>query len=59
MAENWIEGMKMKKGALRSELGVKKGKTIPKAMLAKAAKGKGVEAKRAKLAQTLGSFKKR
>lgn len=47
------------KGWLRKELGVKQGEDIPAAKLAKAAKGKGVVAKRARLAQTLKSFNKK
>jgi len=60
MAEKWIQkAIKPEhKGLLRKELGAKKGKSIPAAKLAKAAKGKGVVAKRARLAQTLKSLHK-
>lgn len=53
MGKNWISGAIKKPGALRAELGAKPGKPIPAAKLAKAAKAKGVEGKRARLAQTL------
>lgn len=56
--KNWIAGAIKKPGALRKEMGVKKGEKIPKAKLAKAAKKKGKEGKRAKLAETLSKFKK-
>jgi hypothetical protein len=55
----WIAGAIKKKGALRKTLGAKKGKNIPKGKLNKAAKGKGVTAKRARLAKTLSKFHKR
>ena len=48
-----------KPGALRKTLGIKKGKTIPKAALAKAAKMKGKEGQRARFAQTLAKLRKR
>jgi hypothetical protein len=57
--KNWIAGAIKKPGALRKELGVKKGETIPKAKLAKAAKKPGVEGKRARLAETLGKLRKK
>jgi hypothetical protein len=57
--KNWIAGAIKKPGALRAELGVKKGKTIPKAKLEKAAKKPGVEGKRARLAETLGKLRKK
>jgi hypothetical protein len=53
MAKNWIAGAIKHKGALRSELGAKKGKPIPAKKLAAAAKKKGVIGKRARLAETL------
>lgn len=56
MAEKWIQKAISKPGALRKTMGTKKGKTIPAGKLAKAAKGKGVTAKRARLAQTLRGF---
>lgn len=52
MAKKWIQDMHMKKGALRSELHVKKGEKIPAGKLAKAAKAGGTEGKRARLAET-------
>jgi len=58
MAEKWIQKAISKPGALRKELGVKAGKTIPPKKLAAAAKKSGVEGKRARLAQTLKGLKK-
>jgi hypothetical protein len=58
MAEKWIQNAIKKPGALRSALGAKKGKPIPAAKLAKAAKAPGKMGQRARLAQTLKSFKK-
>ena len=57
MTEKWIQQAIKKPGALRSELGVKKGKTIPAAKLAKAAKATGKMGQRARLAQTLKKMK--
>ena len=57
MAEKWIQKAISKPGALRQSLGVKAGKTIPAKKLAAAAKKPGVTGKRARLAQTLKSFK--
>jgi len=54
----WIQSAIKKPGALRSALGVKEGKTIPAAKLAKAAKAPGKMGQRARLAQTLKGFKK-
>lgn len=51
--KNWIEKAVKKPGALRKELGVKKGKDIPKAKLNKAAKAPGKLGQRARLAKTL------
>ena len=59
MAEKWIQKAIKKPGALRKELGVKKGEKIPAKKLAQAAKKKGVEGRRARLAQTLKSFSKK
>lgn len=53
MAKKWIQGAIKKPGALRKELGAKKGKPIPAKKLAMAAKKPGVEGKRARLAETL------
>jgi hypothetical protein len=58
MAEKWIQKAITKPGALKKELGVKKGDKIPAKKLAAAAKKKGVEGKRARLAETLKGFKK-
>lgn len=58
MAKNWIKGAIQHPGALRKELHVKKGETIPAKKLHAAAKKGGVEGKRARLAETLGSLRK-
>lgn len=58
MAKHWIADAIKKPGALHKELGVPMGKKIPAKKLAAAAKKKGVEGKRARLAETLKSFKK-
>lgn len=58
MAKNWIQDAIKKPGALREELHIKKGKKIPKAKLKKAAKAKGKEGKRARLAETLSKLRK-
>ena len=58
MAEKWIQKAIKKPGALKKELGVKKGEKIPAKTLAAAAKKKGVVGKRARLAETLKGFKK-
>lgn len=57
MAEKWIQKAISKPGSLKKALGVKEGKTIPAKKLAAAAKKPGVMGKRARLAQTLKSFK--
>lgn len=49
----WIAAAIKKPGSLHKELGVAEGKKIPKAKLEKAAKHKGIEGKRARLAETL------
>ncbi len=54
--KNWIKGAIKKKGALRQQLGVKKGEKIPASKLAKAAKSKGKLGQRARLAQTLAKM---
>ena len=56
---NWIAGAIKKPGALRKELGVKKGQKIPAKKLAAAAKKPGVEGKRARLAETLKKLSKK
>ena len=53
----WIQGAIKKPGALRKELGVKEGKTIPAKKLAAAAKKPGKTGQRARLAQTLKKMK--
>jgi hypothetical protein len=58
MASKWIQKAIKKPGALRSSLGVKKGKKIPAKKLAMAAKKPGKMGQRARLAQTLRGFKK-
>lgn len=58
MAEKWIQKAIKKPGALRSALGAKKGKPIPAAKLAKAAKAPGKMGQRARLAETLKGLKK-
>lgn len=50
--KNWIQGAVKKPGALRKELGVKKGKKIPAKKLDAAAKKKGKIGERARLAKT-------
>lgn len=58
--DKWIKGAIKNKGALHKELGVAEGKKIPAKKLEKAEKSKNpVERKRAVLAETLKSFKKR
>lgn len=57
-AKNWIAGAIKKPGALRKELHVKKGKKIPVKKLTVAAKKKGIEGKRARLAITLKKLRK-
>ena len=61
MAEkkNWIKGAIKKPGALREQLGVKKGEKIPKAKLAAAAKKGGKLGQRARLAMTLSKMNKK
>ena len=57
-AKKWIAGAVKHKGALHKELGVPKGKKIPAAKLAAAAKKKGKEGRRARLAETLKGLHK-
>ncbi len=57
--KNWIAGAIKKPGSLRAELHIKKGKKIPATKLKSAAKKKGIEGKRAKLAITLGKLRKK
>jgi len=58
MAEKWIQKAIKKPGALKKELGVPAGKTIPAKKLAAAAKKPGKIGQRARFAETLKSFKK-
>ena len=58
MAEKWIQKAIKKPGALRVQLGVKEGQTIPAQTLAAAAKKPGKLGQRARLAETLKSMKK-
>ena len=53
----WIKDAIKKPGALRKELGVKAGETIPAKTLNKAAKKPGKIGQRARLAQTLKGMK--
>ena len=57
--KNWIASAIKQPGALRSQLGAKKGKPIPAKKLAAAAKKPGKLGQRARLAQTLKGMKKR
>jgi len=56
--KNWIQKAIKKPGALRKELGVKEGKTIPPKKLAAATKKPGKLGQRARLAETLKGIKK-
>ncbi len=55
--KNWIQSIGMKKGTLHRELGVKAGSKIPTKKLTSATKKGGKEGKRARLAETLKSFR--
>lgn len=57
--DKWIAGAIKKPGSLKKELGIKKDAKIPEKKLAAAAKKPGIEGKRARLAETLKSFKKK
>lgn len=56
--KNWIQSAIKKPGALRKELGVKAGQTIPAKKLDVAAKKPGKIGQRARLAKTLGKLGK-
>ena len=56
--EKWIQKAIKKPGALRKQLGVKKGEKIPTKKLASTAKRGGKIGKRARLAQTLKKLRK-
>ena len=55
--KKWIATAIKKPGALRKEMGVKKGEKIPAGKLDKAAKAPGLLGKRARLAKTLKKMK--
>lgn len=56
--KKWIQGMKMKKGALHKQMGIPLDKKIPEKKLKKAEKSKNpLLAKRAHTAETLKGFK--
>ena len=55
----WISKAIKKPGALKSELGVKKGEKIPAKKLAAAAKKPGKLGQRARLAETLKGMRKK
>jgi hypothetical protein len=55
--KNFIQNAIKKPGALRKELGVKEGKTIPAKKLAAAAKKPGKMGQRARLAESLKGMK--
>lgn len=56
--KKWIQKAIKHPGALRSALGIKKGKVIPMEKLTMAAKMKGTMGKRARLAMTLKKLNK-
>ena len=56
--KKWIQGMKMKKGALHKQMGVPEGEKIPVAKLKVAAAKGGTLGKRANLALTFRGMKK-
>jgi hypothetical protein len=55
--KNFIQNAIKKPGALRKELGIKEGKTIPAKKLAAAAKKPGKLGQRARFAETLKGMK--
>lgn len=59
MAKDWINKAITMPGALHKELNVPQGKKIPAKKLVKAAKAKGIEGRRARLAETLKKLKKK
>jgi hypothetical protein len=56
--EKWIQGAIKSPGALKKQLDIPMGKTIPAKTLKTAAKAPGKLGQRARLAQTLKSFSK-
>ena len=59
MARRWIARAIKRPGSLRRALGAKKGKPIPLSKLRRAAKGKGVTARRARFALQLRKMRRR
>jgi hypothetical protein len=59
MTKKWIQKAIKHPGALHKEMGVPEGKKIPAKKLTAAAKMKGLEGKRARLAETLKGFHKK
>lgn len=57
--DKWISKAIKKPGALRKELGIKKGEKIPAKKLTKAAKAPGKMGQRARLAETLKGLRKK
>jgi hypothetical protein len=57
--KNWIKGAIKKPGALREQMGAKKGETIPVSKLRDAAKKGGKLGQRARLAMTLKKMNKK
>lgn len=57
--DKWIQNAIKKPGALRAQLGVKEGQTIPAKKLATAAKAPGKLGQRARFAQTLSKMRKK
>jgi len=58
-SKNFIQGAIKKPGALREQLGVKAGQTIPAKKLEKAAQAPGKLGQRARFAQTLAKLRKK
>jgi hypothetical protein len=56
---DWIREAVKNRGSLHKQLGIKQGKNIPDALIARAAKKKGKLGKRARLAQTLSKLRKK
>jgi hypothetical protein len=59
MEKKWIQKAIKHPGALHKEMGIPQGEKIPAKKLAAAAKKKGIEGKRARLAETLKGFHKK
>ena len=56
---NWIQQAIKRPGALRAQLGVREGETIPQSKLEQAAKSPGKLGRRARLALTLRKLSRR